>query len=55
MAPGVKAFAKQFPKQGNQFGFAVTKTGRLRYWLEQKDGKVCLSPEKAEQRGQRYG
>ena len=46
---------KLFPKQGNQFGFAVTKTCRLRDWLEQKDGKVRLSPEKAEQRGQRYG
>ena len=55
MAPGVKAFAKLFPKQGNQFGFVITKTGRLRDWLEEKDGKVRLSPEKAEQRGQRYG
>jgi hypothetical protein len=54
MAPAVKAFARLFPKQGNQFGFAITKTGRLRDWLEEKDGKVRLSPEKAEQRGQRY-
>jgi SAM-dependent methyltransferase len=55
MAPAVKAFAKLFPKQGNQFGFAITKTGRLRDWLVEKDGKVRLSAEKAEQRGQRYG
>src|SRR6202012_3749428 len=55
MAPAVKAFAKLFPKQGNQFGFAITKTGRLRDWLEEKDGKVRLSPEKAEQSGQRAG
>jgi SAM-dependent methyltransferase len=55
MAPAVKAFAKLFPRQGNQFGFAITKTGRLRDWLVEKDGKVRLSAEKAEQRGQRYG
>ncbi len=55
MAPAVTAFAKLLPKQGNQFGFAITKTGRLRDWLEVRDGKVRLSPEKAEQRGQRYG
>ena len=55
MAPAVQAFVKLFPKQGNQFGFAITKTGRLRDWLEEKDGKVRLSPDKAEQRGQRYG
>jgi len=54
MAPGVRAFAKLFPKQGNQFGFAITKTGRLRDWLVEKEGKVRLSAEKAEQRGQRY-
>jgi SAM-dependent methyltransferase len=55
MAPAVKVFAKLFPKQGNQFGFAIIKTGRLRDWLEEKDGKVRLSAEKAEQRGQKYG
>jgi len=55
MAPAVKAFAKLFPKQGNQFGFAIIKTGRLRDWLEEKDGKVRLSAAKAEQRGQKYG
>jgi SAM-dependent methyltransferase len=55
MAPAVKAFVKLLPRQGNQFGFAITKTGRLRDWLEEKDGKVRLSAEKAEQRGQRYG
>jgi SAM-dependent methyltransferase len=55
MAPTVKAFVKLFPKQGNQFGFAITKTGRLRDWLEERDGKIRLSPEKAERRGQRYG
>jgi SAM-dependent methyltransferase len=55
MAPAVKAFVRLVPKQGNQFGFVITKTGRLRDWLEEKDGKVRLSPEKAEQRGQRYG
>jgi len=55
MAPAVQAFARLFPKQCNQFGFAVSKTGRLRDWLVEKDGKVRLSPEKAEQRGQRYG
>ena len=54
MAPGVMAFAKLFPKQGNQFGFAITKTGRLRDWLVEKDGKIRLSAEKAEQRGQAY-
>lgn len=54
MAPAVKAFVKLFPKQGNYFGFAITKTGRLRDWLEEKDGEIRLSPEKAEQRGQRY-
>jgi SAM-dependent methyltransferase len=55
IAPAVAAFVKLFPKQGNQFGFAITKTGRLRDWLEEKDGKIRLSAEKAEQRGQRYG
>jgi SAM-dependent methyltransferase len=54
MAPTVKAFVKLFPKQGNQFGFVITKTGRLRDWLEEKDGKVRLSAAKAERRGQRY-
>jgi SAM-dependent methyltransferase len=54
MAPTVKVFVKLFPRQGNQFGFVITKTGRLRDWLEEKDGKVRLSAEKAEQRGQRY-
>jgi SAM-dependent methyltransferase len=55
MAPAIKVFVKLFPRQGNQFGFAINKTGRLRDWLEEKDGKVRLSAEKAEQRGQRYG
>ncbi len=55
MAPAVKAFVKLLPRQGNQFGFVITKTGRLRDWLEEKDGKVRLSAEKAEQRGQKYG
>jgi SAM-dependent methyltransferase len=55
MAPAVQAFVKLFPKQGNQFGFAITKTGRLRDWLEEKDGRIRLSPAKAEQRGQAYG
>jgi len=55
MAPAVQAFARLFPKQGNQFGFVITKTGRLRDWLVEKDGKVRLSAKKAEQRGQRYG
>jgi hypothetical protein len=32
----------------------ITKTARLRDWLEEKDGKIRLSPAKAEQRGQRY-
>ena len=51
MAPAVKAFVKLLPRQGNQFGFVITKTGRLRDWLEEKDGKVRLSPERAEARG----
>jgi SAM-dependent methyltransferase len=55
MAPVVKAFVTLFPKQGNQFGFAITKTGRLRDWLVERDGKIRLSAEKAEQRGQAYG
>jgi SAM-dependent methyltransferase len=55
MAPAVTALVKLFPKQGNQFAFVITKTGRLRDWLVEKDGKVRLSAEKAEQRGQRYG
>lgn len=54
MAPAVQVFVKLFPKQGNQFGFVITKTGLLRDWLEEKDGKVRLSREKAERRGQAY-
>jgi len=54
MAPAVQAFVKLFPKQGNQFCFAITKTGRLRDWLKETDGKVRLSPENAAQRGQAY-
>ena len=55
MAPAVTAFVKLFPKQGNQFGFVIAKTGRLRDWMEERDGKLRLSAEKAERRGQRYG
>jgi SAM-dependent methyltransferase len=54
IGPAVQAFVALFPKQGNQFGFVITKTARLRDWLEEKDGKIRLSPAKAEQRGQRY-
>jgi ubiquinone/menaquinone biosynthesis C-methylase UbiE len=54
MTPAVQAFVKLFPKQGNQFGFVIAKTGKLREWLEEKDGVVRLSREKAERRGQAY-
>lgn len=55
LAPIVKVFVRAFPKQGNEFGFALCKTGQLRDWLEDRgDGKIRLSKEKAEQRGQLY-
>lgn len=54
VGPAVKAFVKIFPRQGNEFGFSIVKTGELRDWLELSDGKIRLSKEKAEQRGQAY-
>jgi SAM-dependent methyltransferase len=54
VAPAVKALVGLFPKQGNEFGFAIFKTGQLRDWMEVKDGKLRLSREKAELRGQAY-
>jgi SAM-dependent methyltransferase len=54
LAPVVRAFVMFFPKQGNQFGFAIFKTGRLQEWLEDQNGKIRLSKAKAESRGQAY-
>jgi SAM-dependent methyltransferase len=54
VAPAIKALVKLFPKQGNQFAFAIIKTGRLRDWLVEKDGKVRLSPEITKRRKQAY-
>lgn len=54
LTPGAVAFSKLFPQQGNQFGFAIFKTGKLRSWLERTDDKIRLSKAKAEQRGQAY-
>lgn len=54
VAPLVKALVKLFPKQGNEFAFAVFKTGQLREWLEVCDGKARLSREGADRRGQAY-
>jgi hypothetical protein len=54
LTPAVEAFAKLFPKQGNQFGWAIIKTGKLQDWLESSNGKIRLSKEKAEKSGQAY-
>lgn len=54
IGPLVKALVAIFPRQGNEFGFVILKTGRLRQWLEVRDGKIRLSPDKAERRGQAY-
>lgn len=54
-APVAEAFAKLFPRQGNQFGFAIIKTGKLREWMEQGDEGLRLSRQKAQERGQAYG
>lgn len=47
LTPVAWGFWRIFPKQGNQFGFAIIKTGRLRDWLEDSGGKIRLSREKA--------
>jgi SAM-dependent methyltransferase len=47
LTPVAWGFWRIFPKQGNQFGFAIIKTGRLRNWLEDNGGKIRLSREKA--------
>jgi SAM-dependent methyltransferase len=52
LAPVAEIFVRLFPKQGNQFGWAIIKTGELQDWLEIRDGKIRLSVEKAESRGQ---
>jgi SAM-dependent methyltransferase len=52
LAPAAEIFARLFPKQGNQFGWAIIKTGELRDWLEIHNGKIRLSVEKAKSRGQ---
>lgn len=54
VAPAVKALVRLFPKQGNEFGFAIFKTGQLRDWLELRDGRLRVSREKANERGQAY-
>ena len=54
VAPVVKALVALCPSQGNEFGFAIFKTGRLRDWMEVKDGELRLSRERAELRGQAY-
>jgi SAM-dependent methyltransferase len=54
LTPAAKAFARLFPRQGNQFGFAIIKTGILRDWLEDRDGRISLSKQRAEARGQAY-
>jgi SAM-dependent methyltransferase len=53
-APVVRSLVSLFPKQGNEFGFAVFKTRELRAWLEIHDGKPRVSREQAERRGQAY-
>lgn len=54
VAPAVKALVSLFPKQGNEFGFVIFKTGQLRDWLELRDGQLRVSREKANERGQAY-
>jgi SAM-dependent methyltransferase len=54
LAPAAEIFAKLFPKQGNQFGWAIIKTGELQDWLEISNGKIQLSKDKAEESGQAY-
>jgi SAM-dependent methyltransferase len=54
LRPAAIAFSKLFPKQGNQFGFAIIKTGKLRHWLEYNNGKIRVSSQRAEQLGQSY-
>jgi hypothetical protein len=43
LAPAAKAFAKLFPKQGNQFGFAIFETAMLHDWLEDQNGEIRFS------------
>jgi SAM-dependent methyltransferase len=54
LAPVVEIFARLFPKQGNQFGWAIMKTGQMQDWLEIRNGEIRLSKEKAEASGQAY-
>lgn len=54
VAPAVKALVSLFPTQGNEFGFVIFKTGQLRDWLELRDGRLRVSREKANERGQAY-
>jgi SAM-dependent methyltransferase len=54
VAPAVKVLVSLFPTQGNEFGFVIFKTGQLRDWLELRDGRLRVSREKANERGQAY-
>lgn len=52
LAPVAWSFWRIFPKQGNQFGFAIIKTGRLRGWPEVNDGRIRLLRDRADKPGQ---
>lgn len=54
LSPVARTLTTIFPRQGNQFAFAIIKTGTLREWLQIQDGQVQLSKTHAEARGQAY-
>lgn len=42
LSPIVWILVRLFRRQGNQFGFAIMKTGQLRNWLVSDNGKIRL-------------
>jgi hypothetical protein len=43
LSPLTWAFTKVLPRQGNRFGFAVYKTGRLQPWLTSENAQITLN------------
>jgi ubiquinone/menaquinone biosynthesis C-methylase UbiE len=53
--PIIELFAKIVPKQGNQFGFALFKGGRLLPWLcEEPSGDIVVSRDAVKAMGRIY-
>jgi SAM-dependent methyltransferase len=54
IVPIAEAVGRLFPRQGNEFAFAITKGGELHAWLTDDAGAVVVSQEAVRAMGRNY-